>query len=375
MMTLYLTFEALEAGRIKMDTRMSVSAHAAAQAPSKLSLVPGNTISVDDAIRGIVVKSANDASVVMAEHLGGTEPRFAERMTAKALQLGMHNTQFRNASGLPNKGQITTARDMAILAVALRRDFPQYYRYFSEVEFNYRGASHINHNHMLTRYDGIDGVKTGFIRASGFNIATSAVRNGRRLIGVVMGGVSSFSRDQRMWELLDEGFALAARAPIGASARLKLASSVPIPPTTPPAMKPQREAKQPREARAPAQVAADKRPPGLTLGALAAVPPPDEDLAKASVAPPASARKGWAVQVGAFTRPGPAKLAAAKAQKRDAALKGHQIEVARGEGDDDELYRARVVGLTQAAARQACDRLRKQKIECLVVPPQESASR
>jgi D-alanyl-D-alanine carboxypeptidase len=195
------------------------------------------------------------------------------------------------------------------------------------------------------------------------------------LIGVVMGGVSSFSRDQRMWELLDEGFALAARAPVGASARLKLASSVPIPPMTPSEMKPKREAKQPREAKAPAQVAADKRPPGLKLGALAAVPPPDEDLAKASVAPPASARKGWAVQVGAFTRPGPAKLAAAKAQKRDAALKGHPIEVARGEGDDDELYRARVVGLTQTAARQACERLRKQKIGCLVVPPQESASR
>jgi D-alanyl-D-alanine carboxypeptidase len=364
MMTLYLTFEALETGRLRLTDRLSVSSHASVQAPSKLSLVPGNTITVDDAIRGIVVKSANDAAVVVAEHLGGTEPRFAERMTAKAHQLGMHNTQFRNASGLPNRGQITTARDMAILAVALRRDFPKYYRYFSEVEFNYRGATHINHNHMLTRYDGIDGVKTGFIRASGFNIAVSAVRNGRRLIGVVLGGMSSFARDQRMAELLDEGFALAARVPVGATARLKLASAAPLPPT------PQPQAKPPQQAKAPSE----KRPPGLKLGAMASVPPPDEDLAKVSVAPSASTKKGWAVQIGAYSRPGPAKLAVAKVQKRDAALKGRPIEIMRGEGDEDELYRARVVGLTQSAARQACDRLRKQKIECLVVPPEESAA-
>ena len=300
------------------------------------------------------MKSANDAAVVMAEALGGTEPRFAQRMTAKAQQLGMTNTQFRNASGLPNRGQVSTARDIAILALALRRDFPKYYRFFSEVEFTYRGTTHVNHNHMLGKVDGVDGVKTGFIRASGFNIATSAERNGRRLVGVVLGGMSPTMRDQHMAALLDEGFAIAAKPSTGAGARLKLASAAPIPVAAP----------------------SQHRPAGLKLGKLAPVPPPDEDLAKAPLAAPGTAKKGWAVQVGAFSRPGPAKLAAAKVQKRDAALKGRPISIARAEGDDDdsELYRARVIGLTQIAARQACDRLRKQRVECVVVPPQENSA-
>ena len=354
MMTLYLTFEAVEAGRLRFDQTIPVSAHAASQAPSKLNLAPGGSIKVEDAVRGIAVKSANDAAVVMAEALGGTEPRFAQRMTAKAQQLGMTNTQFRNASGLPNRGQVSTARDIAILALALRRDFPKYYRFFSEVEFTYRGTTHVNHNHMLGKVDGVDGVKTGFIRASGFNIATSAERNGRRLVGVVLGGMSPTMRDQHMAALLDEGFAIAAKPSTGAGARLKLASAAPIPVAAP----------------------APQRPAGLKLGKLAPVPPPDEDLAKAPLAAPGTAKKGWAVQVGAFSRPGPAKLAAAKVQKRDAALKGRPISIARAEGDDDdsELYRARVIGLTQIAARQACDRLRKQRVECVVVPPQENSA-
>jgi D-alanyl-D-alanine carboxypeptidase len=355
MMTLYLTFEAMQAGRLSLDSRLSVSAHAAAQAPSKLNLQPGGSIKLDDAIRGIAVKSANDAAVVVAEALGGSEARFAQAMTAKARALGMTNTQFRNASGLPNRGQITTARDIAILALALRRDFPQYYRYFSEVEFNYRGTTHINHNHMLGRISGVDGVKTGFIRASGFNIATSAERYGRRIVGVVLGGNSPSLRDQHMADLLDEGFALAAKRPPGGRAKLADVSlSAPI-----------------------AQVAsAPSRKANEKSNRRAASAPADEGLTQVSATGGAVASRGWSVQVGAFSRPGPAKQAATKAQQRDSALKGKRVSVERAEGDDDdnELYRARVVGLTQIAAVRACERLKKQKVNCLVVPPSESAA-
>jgi D-alanyl-D-alanine carboxypeptidase len=357
MMTLYLTFEALQSGRIKLDSRLPVSAHAASQAPSKLSLAPGSMIVLDDAIRGIAVKSANDAAVVVAETLGGSEARFAQMMTAKAHALGMTNTQFRNASGLPNRGQVTTARDIALLALALRRDFPKHYHYFSNVEFSYLGQTHINHNHMLGKVNGVDGLKTGFIRASGFNIATSAERQGRRIVGVVLGGTSPSLRDQHMADLLDEGFALAAKRPQGG--RVKLASAPALEPVPGPVG---------QGATAALKKAVEKST------ARAKVPAADEDLARASVATPVVAARGWAVQVGAFSRPGSAKLAAARAQKRDAALKGKPIAVARAEGDDDDLYRARVVGLSQAAASQACERLKKQKIACIVIPPAESAA-
>ena len=357
MMTLYLTFEALQAGKIRLDSRLPISAHAAAQAPSKLSLAPGGTIVLDDAIRGIAVKSANDAAVVVGEALGGSEARFAQMMTAKAHALGMTNTQFRNASGLPNRGQITTARDIAILALALRRDFPKYYRYFSEVEFTYHGQTHINHNHMLGKVNGVDGLKTGFIRASGFNIATSAERSGRRIVGVVLGGTSPSLRDQHMADLLDEGFVLASKRPPGG--RVKLASAPVLAPVEGPVG---------QGATAALTKAVEKSK------VRAKLPAGDDDLTRAAETTPVVAARGWAVQVGAFSRAGSAKLAATKAQKRDAALKGKPISIARAEGDDDDLYRARVVGLTQSAASQACQRLKKHKISCIVIPPAESAA-
>jgi D-alanyl-D-alanine carboxypeptidase len=358
MMTLYLTFEALRSGQLRLDSRLPVSAHAASQAPSKLSLAPGGTIVLDDAIRGIAVKSANDAAVVVGEALGGSEARFAQMMTAKAHALGMTNTQFRNASGLPNRGQVTTARDIALLALALRRDFPKQYHYFSNVEFTYHGQTHINHNHMLGKVNGVDGLKTGFIRASGFNIATSAERSGRRLVGVVLGGTSPSLRDQHMADLLDEGFVLASKRPPGG--RVKLASG--------PALVLPVDGPVGQGATAALKKAVEKSTVRAKLPAV------DDDLARATEATSVVAARGWAVQVGAFSRPNSAKLAAAKAQKRDVALKGKPIAVARAEGDDDDLYRARVVGLTQASASQACQRLRKQKITCFVIPPADSAA-
>src|SRR6201984_3245968 len=207
MMTLYLTFEALNSGRLRLDQYLPVSSEAASKSPTKLHLVPGDSVQVHDLILGIVTKSANDGAAVLAEGLAGSEPAFADRMTAKARQLGMTNTIYRNASGLPDLEQRTTARDVAQLALALYHDFPREYRYFATREFFFRGRVMLTHNHLLDGYEGADGIKTGYIGASGFNLAASAVRNGHRLIGVIMGGPSAGTRDREMAALLDRGFA------------------------------------------------------------------------------------------------------------------------------------------------------------------------
>jgi D-alanyl-D-alanine carboxypeptidase len=206
MMTLYLTFEAIQAGRLKTGRKLRVSSLAAAQSPTKLGLVAGRQISVEHAILGLVTRSANDASVVLAEAIGGSVGGFARRMNAKAKALGMTATAFRNPNGLPDPLQVTTARDMARLARALVRDFPGHYHYFSRRSFTMGGRTFFTHNHLMDRYKGMDGLKTGYIRASGFNLASSAVRGGRRLVAVVMGGPSPGWRDDRMAELLDLGF-------------------------------------------------------------------------------------------------------------------------------------------------------------------------
>src|SRR5215831_13173996 len=207
MMTLYLTFEALNAGQLRLDQYLPVSIEAGSKSPTKLHLVPGDSVQVHDLILGIITKSANDAAAVLAEGLAGSESAFAERMTAKARQLGMTNTVYRNASGLPDPEQRTTARDEAQLSLALYHDFPREFRYFATRQFYFRGRLIATHNHLLEWYEGADGIKTGYIGASGFNLAASAVRNGHRLIGVVMGGASAGSRDREMAALLDQGFA------------------------------------------------------------------------------------------------------------------------------------------------------------------------
>ena len=206
MMTLYMVFDALERGNWSLNRQLPVSAAAAAQPPSKLGLRRGQTIKAEDAILALVTKSANDVAVVLAEALGGTESNFATLMTAKARQLGMSRTTFRNASGLPDSAQVTTARDMAILAMALLRDFPQHYAYFSTSNFAFGGARHSNHNRLLGTYQGADGIKTGYIRASGYNLVASARRGGRRVIGVLIGGKTAAQRNQKMASLLDVGF-------------------------------------------------------------------------------------------------------------------------------------------------------------------------
>ena len=207
MMTLYLVFEELEAGRLTMNSKLKVSKRAAGQPPSKLGLKTGSTITVSAAIDALIVKSANDVAVVVAEHISGSEWRFAQKMTAKARTLGMSRTTFRNASGLPNSKQITTAKDMALLGRRVNQDFPQYFGRFKTKSFTWNGKTYRTHNSLVKDYKGADGIKTGYTRRSGFNLVTTVTRDGQRLIGVVLGGRSGRTRDKHMRDILSKSFA------------------------------------------------------------------------------------------------------------------------------------------------------------------------
>ena len=276
MMTLYLLFEALRAHRVSMETQMPVSFHASQQKPTKLSLRPGQTINVDTAIRAIVIRSANDVAVVIAEALGGTESHFAEMMTEKARQLGMKDTNYHNASGLPDPLQITTAADLAVLAHHLAYDFPQYFPYFGTAGFTYNHVYWPTHDNLIGRYQGADGIKTGFTGASGFNLASSVVRDGVHLIGIVMGGRTAVRRDLEMMHLLDVEF-----AQIGANPALVARGTVPWQTTTLASATPSPAAK---DFSLPVANRNEPLPP------LSALPPPvpatdDEDTAEARRAP------------------------------------------------------------------------------------------
>ncbi len=225
-MTLYMVFAALDAGRITLSQKLPVSAHAASMQPTRLGLRKRQTIGVRDAILALITHSANDAAVVLAEALGKTEADFADRMNREARRIGMLDTSFRNASGLPDPRQQTTARDMLRLGVALMRRFPHHYQLFSTARFSFKGRSYRNHNRLLGRYAGVDGIKTGYVRASGFNLVASAARKDRRLVGVVLGGKSAAWRDRHMSGLLDAAFvrlegarSAGARADLGGAPR------------------------------------------------------------------------------------------------------------------------------------------------------------
>lgn len=231
-MTLYLLFEKLHQGKVTLNSRIPVSAHAAAQAPSRLGVKPGTTIRVEDAILALVTKSANDIAVAVGESIGGTEKNFATLMTAKAQALGMSRTRYMNASGLPNKGQLTTARDMATLAKRIQVDFPQYYHYFGTEEFTWDGHAIRNHNHLLGKYEGVNGLKTGYTAASGFNLTASVWRDGKSLIGVVMGGRTAKARDLEMVSILDRAMP-SAMAKRDTGTRLASAAPTPKPSAAP----------------------------------------------------------------------------------------------------------------------------------------------
>ncbi|MDX6748737.1 D-alanyl-D-alanine carboxypeptidase family protein [Geminicoccaceae bacterium 1502E] len=338
MMTLYLAFEALEGGKISLKKQLQVSRHAASMPPSKLGLKPGSTITLDDAIQALAVKSANDVAVVVAEALGGSETRFAQLMTRKARALGMKRTTFMNASGLPNIKQRTTARDMVVLARRLIRDYPQYYSYFSLARFTHRGRTYANHNRLLASYAGMDGLKTGYIRASGYNLASSAVRDGRRLVAVVLGGSSSGARNRAMARILDEAFEKVRSLPLVAEAAPDLPAARPPLAT--------REAPPPR--------------PPVTAGGEVVV-------ASLGPAPVSASDNPYAVQVGAFSRQDAAQRAAeAVLAKAPALLRGSDILVTRSPVRRT-LYAARFVGFGRADAERVCDGLKKRRQDCLVV--------
>jgi D-alanyl-D-alanine carboxypeptidase len=203
MMTLYLLFEAMESGRVSRTTQIPVSSYARSRPPTKIGFKKGGTVDVETAIMALVTKSANDVAAAVAEYLGGTEQNFAVLMTAKARSIGMRSTVFRNASGLPDPGQVTTARDMALLGLALRKRFPQYYSYFSVQSFSYRGRTIRGHNDLIGGVSGVDGIKTGYTRASGYNIVTSVSRGNRKLVAVVMGGDTARTRNANVAALIE----------------------------------------------------------------------------------------------------------------------------------------------------------------------------
>ena len=354
MMTLYLIFEALDKGRIQLDMRLPVSEHAANQSPTKLGLVAGDSIAVRDVVLGLVTRSANDAAVVAAEWLGGSEEIFAERMTAKAHALGMSRTVFHNASGLPDTDQITTARDLSKLARALYRDFPGMYPFFATREFIFRGQVIANHNHLMDHFDGMDGIKTGYIRTSGFNLAASAVRNGRRLIGVVMGGDSAHSRDLKMAELLNAGF---SRSGPDTGGTLTASAS----PPEAQSFSAGAGAFESQSFGARAKRVLRHLSP---IGTAEAAPVPK--VARASEAETGR----WSIQVGAFAQQGAAEKAARGALAALPSAKGHAASVVPpGASDKDRYYRARIQSFSEKDAERACHLLHKKHRDCSLIAP------
>ena len=355
MMTLYLAFDALRAGRLRLDTPLVVSAHAAGQSPSSTYSPPGTVLSVEEVIYAVAIKSANDAAVVMAEAIAGSESEFAEQMTRRARQLGMRSTTFANASGLPNPRQKTTARDLATLAIALLRDHPDRYHYFSAQSFYFQGKLIPSHNRLNASYEGADGIKTGFINASGFNLVTSAKRDGRRLVGVVLGGTSSSARDARMVQLLDHGFARAndgfAGAAMASLKSVKLPSLVGTAEAAP--------------APVPAPAPAKQKPAAKVVANLSPVVDADANN---------GTDRDWSIQVGAFNRPALAQKQLADATKlAPRLLGGRATAVLPIHVKGKDMHRARVVGLSEREARDACRALAKADQVCAVLPP--SASR
>ncbi|KAA5804995.1 D-alanyl-D-alanine carboxypeptidase [Alkalicaulis satelles] len=364
MMTLYMLFEAERDGRITLDDMLPVSAEAASRPASRLGLAEGAEIRAEDAVRALIIASANDVAVVVAEHLGGTETAFAEAMTERARRLGLTATTFRNASGLPDPLQRTTARDMARLAYALQRDFPERYHYFAETRFAWNGRSIPSHNTLVGNMRGVDGLKTGYIRASGFNVALTAGRHERRLVAIIMGGASPAVRDAHARELLEAAFAtLDARDQGRLLARLDV-----------PRLNPIRE-----QELLTAELAGL---PGRTeQGSARSAPPVRVELADAdSLAAPAapapeisvlSLPRGWSIQVGAYGSEAAARarLETVSAMGLEDLISGARYAPEPLERGATRLWRARFAGLDVDAARAACARLQARGEACFTVAP------
>ena len=430
-MTLYLVFEDLERGRVRLDTRMTMSSECASRAPSKLGLRPGQTIDVEDGIKALVTKSANDVACAFGDNLEGSESAFADRMTRKARAIGMSGSTFRNASGLPNSEHVTTARDLVTLGRAIQDRFPRYYGYFGTRVFNFAGRSIGNHNKLLGRVEGVDGIKTGYTNASGFNLLSSVKLNGRSIVAVVMGGRSGPSRDAHMQQLIamnlpkaqqgprtaplvaDAG-AVRARPAVMAASTSPLApqrvaayeapvptpapaveqvEAAPVPTPAPRMVRTQRVvpvATEPVVAssvpEAPEPEAAPAAPapkpmrwvvgpaPTVTGSVAAAAAAEVEQTAsarpttRATAAEPAPARKGWMIQIGATTEP-----ESAKGLLADARSKGGRV-LASAEPftevyakGETTYYRARFAGLNEQSADAACKALKRSSVSCFAI--------
>lgn len=346
MMTLYLVFDALSSGRASLATRVRASGTAADQPPSKIGLEEGDTITLDAAIRALVVKSANDVAVAVAEHFAGSEAAFARQMTRKAHALGMSRTTFRNASGLPDPNQVTTARDMARLALALQDNHPQFFAYFRQQSFSFRGRLYRNHNRLLGRTAGVDGIKTGYTRSSGFNLATSMRRGRRHLVGVVMGHRTSGERNRAMRRLLAETL-------LHASAR----RTRPIRPEL--VSKPQIVIRPAPQAR-PTAVATAPRPSRDEQPRLR----PSTDT---PVQVRASGNGTHQIQVGAFYRGDDAQRHLEEVQARAGRLlDGFQAVALRVHSGERDIYRARFSGFDARTANETCAQLKAVRIDCFV---------
>jgi D-alanyl-D-alanine carboxypeptidase len=416
-MTLYLLFERLQAGTMQLSTRMPVSAHAAAQAPTKLGLKPGDSITVENAIRAIVTRSANDVAVIVAEAIGGSEPAFAHMMTQKARALGMMRTTYVNASGLPDDQQQTTARDQVILGRAIQERFPKYYAYFSTRKFVFRGRTITGHNRLLAM-DGVDGIKTGYTNSSGFNLITSLHRGGRHIVAAVFGGRTAAWRDARMRDLIGKYIQVASvehTAPPIALAAIKTAPK-PLPPekpvvetasvtpfpaelSAPPAgstapLKPNvvrtfavhanaynapetdghftPSTAKPVPVTTVATVKAEAPPlppaPAPEKPTVVATSSPETEATRDSIPVSAIKRGGWLIQVGAFDDEQGAKQRLELCRSKARAVLGEADPftepVAKG---DKTLYRARFAGLDKHSAEAACKSLKRGEIPCLAI--------
>jgi D-alanyl-D-alanine carboxypeptidase len=362
MMTLYVLFGYMRAGKLTPNSDLTVTPHAASQAPTKLGLKPGATIKVNDAIKALVTQSANDAAATIAENLAGTEESFAKLMTDTARRIGMRNTTFRNASGLPNDEQITTARDMAILSAHLIHDYPDYYAVFETRYFTFKGRKYRNHNKLLLNYKGTDGIKTGYTRASGYNLAASVHRGDKHLIAVVLGGKTGSQRDTAMRALLEKNFAAASTTKPTAA---QLVASLVTPPSLPAVKKPAYTLTPATPSPAPQSSAeGDTAEPALPLKAsLTSTEPFPKPSAK-------SVRYSgdYHVQVGAFMSQDEAENRLGMVQQRAMTLlDGHLPFTASFMKDDKEWYRARFAGFSKAGAQAACTALKKLSLDCAVM--------
>lgn len=347
-MTLYITFDALDKGLLKLNDKLPVSRTAANRSPSKLGVKAGSNISVKTAINAVIIKSANDCATVLAEGLGYNEENFAQTMTKVAHELGMKNTTFKNASGLPHKEQKTTARDMAILAAAMYHHFPQYYKLFSMKSFSYEGRTYYTHNHILKSFQGADGMKTGYTNAAGYNIITSAQRSGQRVIAVTMGHNTIKERDKKVSQMMNNGLT-----------KLSLSNNV-------------------KSSNMYAEII--EQPSHIKTSKLAKaedLPDVYESADNTNIEQGSADSKeilsgtisdNWAIQVGAFSNYSKARNYAIQVQKKNLkTFRDTSVNVEAFATSSAIVYRSKITGFAKNDANEACKRLKKSKMSCIVV--------